>query len=342
MSASSRPNRSLARRVLSTCMRAQWIVGGTCAAVAIAYPQTEVYGAICGAFINAFIAKLLKRIIAQKRPMFVEPVTKAHAAMPTASKRNVSVAPTAAAAAAPVGSDTAASVGEMAASVVQEAASEVAASAVDAAVFAADVLGVEHPSSAPLLAALPHPQPSEKHLGHGMPSSHAMSLFYFATYLTLAAYSTGGAVITSAGSPVQPHPFVQLLQTYLPTWIQHSWTHGWLRPLLVGVLYTLVSLECWTRIRRRLHSWQQIAVGAFLGSAVAAVHFIRVMPLVRELSKDVPPLAERSAEFKLVLVAFFAVIGALTLERNTQRVAKRVVRGAWERVSRNNARRKST
>lgn len=334
MSASGLPNRSLARRLLSTCMRAQWIVGGTCAAVAIAYPQTEVYGAICGAFMNAFIAKLLKRIIAQKRPMFVEPVTKA-----AAGKRNVSVAP--AAAAAPAGSDAAASVTELAASVVQEAASEVAASAVDAAVFAADVLGVEHPSSAPLLAALPHPQPSEKHLGHGMPSSHAMSLFYFATYLTLAAYSTGGTVITSAGSPVQPHPFVQLLRTYLPTWLQHSWTHGWTRPLLVALLYTLVSFECWTRIRRRLHSWQQIAVGAFLGSAVATVHWHRVMPLVRELSKDVPPLAERSTEFKLVLVAFFAIVGALTLERNTQRVAKRVVRNAWERISRNNTRRKN-
>jgi hypothetical protein len=332
MSAPFRNNVSSARspratppwlRVLQACLRAQWIVGGTCAVAAIAYPQVEVYGCVLGAFLNAFIAKLLKRVIKQQRPMFRPSL----AATATKSKQQASSDALA---------DTSDGVVAAAGALVQEAASEVAASAVDTALFAADTFGVSHPPPEPLLAALPHPQLSEKHLGHGMPSSHAMSLFYFATYLTLAVYDSRNwqPVINSAGVPQPPHPFVVLLQTHLPAWLLHSWTHGWARPTIVAVLYTLVSLECWTRIRRRLHSPAQIGVGALLGAVVAFLHAHVLMPVVREQSKDVPPLAERSAQFKIVLVACMTIMAALTLERNTQRIAKRMLGGLFGSLQR--------
>jgi len=298
-------------RLLRTCLRAQWLVGGTCALAAIAYPQVEVYGCVAGAFLNAFLAKLLKRLIGQQRPMFRAPPQPP--AIPPDAEGVVAVA----------------------GALVQEAVSEVAASAVDTALFAADTLGVEHPAPEPILAALPHPQLSEQHLGKGMPSSHAMSLFYFATYLTLAIYDSRDwqPVLSSEGVPQPPHPFVQLLQAHLPQWFLQSWAHGWARPAVVALLYTLVSLECWTRIRRRLHSPAQICVGALLGACVATVHTRFWMPLLREASKDVPPLAERTTEFKVALVAFMAVLAALTLERNTQRVAKRIVKGVLRAVT---------
>ena len=320
--AGAAPHPSLFRRVLRVCLKAQWIVGGTCAVVAIAYPQTEVYGCICGAFVNAFLAKLLKRAIAQDRPMFAAEKRNNNSRKRSSSR----VAPPL----VPMPSSAAdASVGHRAEEAVKEAASEVAAAAVDAAVFAADTLGVAHPEPTPLLASLPHPMPTEKELGHGMPSSHAMSLFYFATYLSLAAYSYDTRpVLSSAGVPAPPHPFISLLQTHVPQWLQLSWTGGYARPVAVSVLYVLVSLECWTRIRRRLHSWQQICVGGLLGATVAWIHTRVGMPLVRELSKDVPPLAERSTQFKIVLVTCFTIVALLTLERTTQRYAKRFIKVA--------------
>jgi membrane-associated phospholipid phosphatase len=269
-------------------LKAQWIVGGGCVIVAISYPHVEVYGFLAGAFLNVFISKGLKRLIAQDRPMY-------------AMQKQAG---------------TAAAAGQA----VKGAASGVIASAVDAAFFAADELGVSHPSPRHVLGALPVPQPD---LGHGMPSSHAMSLFYFATYLALASkaivfspahYSSSSASSSSSGAlQAAPHPVILLLRRILPDWMEESWDDGVGRYVCIGVVYALVSVECYTRIRRRYHTWQQIVVGACLGSLYGFVHHRFVMPVVREQSKDVPPLAERSNTFMVCVTVGMTALAAIVL-----------------------------
>lgn len=245
----------------------------------------EVYGFLAGAFLNAFLSKGLKRLIAQERPMYAAREIAAVDAPSSASQ------------------------------LVQTAASGVMASAVDAAFFTADELGVSHPSPTAVLQSLPVPMPD---LGHGMPSSHAMSLFYFAAYLALAS----AAIIFSHqhydSRSEQPHPVILLLRRLLPDWMEASWDDGWGRSVLIGALYALVSLECYTRIRRRYHTWQQIVVGAGLGTVVGFVHHRWLMPIIREASRDVPSLQERSPAFIACFTVGMTALAAITLGQSTR------------------------
>lgn len=235
---------------------------------------------IFGAFCNAFLSKALKRLIRQERPLY----TTNGGATATAAD---------------------------AAHLVQAAASGVVASAVDAAVFTADELGVSHPSPTPVMQALPVPM--TKDLGHGMPSSHAMSLFYFAAYIALACEDIILSTAHYDTRGVSPHPVILVLRRLLPDWMETSWDAGTGRIVFIVILFSLVCVECWTRVRRRLHTWAQIVVGSVLGAVVGSVHYFRVMPMLREASRDIPPLAERSTTFVAMFTIGMTLMAALTL-----------------------------
>jgi len=286
--------------LLRACMRAQWLVGGSCAIVALLYPQTEVYGFIFGAFINAFIGKLLKRILKHDRPLYV--------AAAGAAKEVV----------------------DGAASAAAEAGSEMVASAVDAAVLTASQFGVAKPNTRAILSSLPHPQRTDKELGHGMPSSHAMSLAFFASYLSLTAMQL---VLTPPSSSTS-HPMLDSLRSMLPSSFHREWDKdlSW-RVSLVAVLYGLVLLECANRVRRRLHSSAQILVGLLLGSLNGFIHHRYGMAWIREQFKHTSTLAERSVQFKIALTIALTLVSALTLERHTQRFAKRLLKKLLNKVT---------
>lgn len=255
---------------------------------------------------NAFLSKGLKRLIRQERPLYAIPRLIAETATHEGTLQAAS-------------------------QVAQAATSGVLATAVDAAIFAADELGVAHPSPTPILQSLPVPMKSD--MGHGMPSSHAMSLFYFATYLSIAAQSIYLRNVHYPASDLG-HPFIQLMRRLLPDPCEESWDVGYGRTIVITTMFTLVAFECYTRIRRRFHTWQQITVGAILGSIVGFVHYHYVMPAIREASRDIPPLSDRSPTFIASFTLFMTSIAALTLERNTQRVAKKLARSMIQRFQR--------
>lgn len=239
-----------------------------------------MYGFLVGAFSNAFLSKGLKRLIRQDRPL--------HKTTQLAHDEGARTAAT---------------------HLVEAATSAVVATAVDTAIFAADEIGIKHPSPTPILHALPVPM--EKELGHGMPSSHAMSLCFFATYIALACQTI--YLVSHPNGVSSIHPFISLLRNLLPSCLKSSWDYGYGRYIFMTIMFVLVILECASRVRRRYHTWAQIIVGSILGSIVGYIHSTYAMPILREVSRDIPPLAERSNTFIITFSLGMTLLGALTL-----------------------------
>ena len=115
----------------------------------------------------------------------------------------------------------------------------------------------------------------------GMPSSHAQSLGYFATYLSLVA--------------IRATWHTQLLPARVPA--------GLAKAAAVCALLGVGGGAAAHRVRTGLHTWPQIAVGWIVGATSATLWLLYAQPL----------LLRRSAGFGAGAVAALFVVGALTV-----------------------------
>jgi membrane-associated phospholipid phosphatase len=145
----------------------------------------------------------------------------------------------------------------------------------------------------------------KKKLGPGMPSSHAMSLFYFAVYLSLQQRFGGWLSSGSSSSSSSPN---------------HS--NSIIIIIVVRVmLLTAATLATYSRVRRRLHTAAQCVVGAALGSCSAAAMHWCAMPRIRRWHANrEPPLWQ-----SLSITLFSCAVAAIVLERSLRQRAKAAI-----------------
>lgn len=184
----------------------------------------------------------------------------------------------------------------------------------------------------------PSTDPKHAELGHGMPSSHAQSLFYFATYLALASkfitFQTIQHTLTHEQTQTQTSPSTisNIIAPYLTSSMIDSWQLGYARIYLILALYSYAIGASVTRIIRGLHTTPQIVVGAVIGAIFAYFYECYAMPWIRLQTADVLPIRERSWQFQLGVSFLLTSISALTLERNLQKFCKACIR--WCKRSR--------
>lgn len=117
-----------------------------------------------------------------------------------------------------------------------------------------------------LKRVLNHERPTDLRSDPGMPSSHAQSLCYAATFLVLSLYH------------------------YLGT--------NYLTMILGPAALSVAFYLSWLRVSQRLHTLNQVMVGAAVGSAFGALWFVLWRSLVQEAVASSP-----SAKIAAILVS---------------------------------------
>jgi len=191
---------------------------------------------------------------------------------------------------------------------------------------------------------LQHERPSKSDdIGHGMPSSHAQSMFYFATYLSLAVLLPPAPVIpfTAADSAIRLDlapgcpkdkqsleqdlenvttfwQMLPLLAKYEIDWTETVFASTYAKYCFVAFLLLWATLASAVRVRSKLHSVAQIVVGACVGSSFCALYVIFVMPYMRLLAQtyasNLPILHQ------LLLFTGGMFVAVIVLERRAQRM----------------------
>lgn len=123
-----------------------------------------------------------------------------------------------------------------------------------------------------LKRVLNHERPTDLRSDPGMPSSHAQSICYAATFFVLSLYH------------------------YLGT--------NYLTMILGPATLSLALYLSWLRVSRRLHTLNQVMVGAAVGSAFSALWFVLWRSLVQEAVASSP-----SAKIAAILVSAATIVG---------------------------------
>ena len=120
-----------------------------------------------------------------------------------------------------------------------------------------------------------------------MPSSHAQSLFFFASYLLAAAAAT-------AASP--PAPAARLAGAL--------------------ALFPLAAALAWQRVRAGLHSPAQVAVGSAIGTVAGAAWSTRAQPALEAALGGAAGGGAAAAPATLALLGLFCagVVGKVGVE----------------------------
>ncbi|PUZ77257.1 hypothetical protein GQ55_1G356000 [Panicum hallii var. hallii] len=125
-----------------------------------------------------------------------------------------------------------------------------------------------------LKRVLNHERPSDLRSDPGMPSSHAQSICYAATFLVLSLYH------------------------YLGT--------NYLTMILGPATLSTAFYLSWLRVSRRLHTLNQVMAGAAVGSAFGALWFVLWRSLVQEAIASSP-----SAKIAAILVSAASCVGVI-------------------------------
>lgn len=130
----------------------------------------------------------------------------------------------------------------------------------------------------------------------GMPSSHSMTLFFYASFLGLA-------IVLWPGSAWLPAPL-------------------WQRVYLYGFVWFFATASSALRVFAGLHTAAQVLVGAGFGTVSGAAWLVYGMPVLRQLRDrhDLPYGTE------LALVVLVVLASALVIERSLQKQVKKKVK----------------
>lgn len=164
---------------------------------------------------------------------------------------------------------------------------------------------------------------SSHELGHGMPSSHAMSLSFISTFVCLGMKHIRFTDTHLNTTSINLTPFEAILHRITPLFIQSYWNSGFLPRSILGLLFAFIIWECNYRIRIKYHTFAQIVVGLVIGGMNGLLFHEYAMPFIRSYTSDWRSMQEKSTLEIVFAAVSIGGIGAVLLDRNSQKRVKK-------------------